>query len=91
MRVSVLMTSFEHERFVAQALDGVLAQEGVENSGRTRPDGHRCPMASHVVAQQFGKSRVEPEWSERHDGSVERVVHPPTSTGSASTPVLSAI
>lgn len=30
MRVSVLMTSFEHERYVAQALDGVLAQEGVE-------------------------------------------------------------
>jgi glycosyltransferase involved in cell wall biosynthesis len=30
MRVSVLLTSFEHERYVAQALDGVLAQEGVE-------------------------------------------------------------
>jgi glycosyltransferase involved in cell wall biosynthesis len=30
MRVSVLLTSFEHERYIAQALDGVLAQEGVE-------------------------------------------------------------
>lgn len=30
MRVSVLMTSFEHERFIARALDGVLDQRGVE-------------------------------------------------------------
>jgi glycosyltransferase involved in cell wall biosynthesis len=30
VRVSVLLTSFEHERYIAQALDGVLAQEGVE-------------------------------------------------------------
>jgi glycosyltransferase involved in cell wall biosynthesis len=30
VRVSVLLTSFEHERYVAQALDGVLAQEGVD-------------------------------------------------------------
>jgi glycosyltransferase involved in cell wall biosynthesis len=30
MRVSVLLTSFEHERYVAQSLDSVLAQEGVE-------------------------------------------------------------
>jgi glycosyltransferase involved in cell wall biosynthesis len=30
VRVSVLLTSFEHERYIAQALDGVLGQEGVE-------------------------------------------------------------
>jgi glycosyltransferase involved in cell wall biosynthesis len=30
LQVSVLMTSFEHERYVARALDGVLAQEGVD-------------------------------------------------------------
>jgi glycosyltransferase involved in cell wall biosynthesis len=30
MRVSVLMTSFEHERFIARAFDGVLEQRGVE-------------------------------------------------------------
>src|SRR3954465_15851673 len=29
MRVSVLLTSYEHERYIAEALDGVLAQEGV--------------------------------------------------------------
>ena len=30
MRVSVLMTSFQHERYIARALDGVLEQRGVE-------------------------------------------------------------
>jgi glycosyltransferase involved in cell wall biosynthesis len=30
VKVSVLMTSFEHERFIARALDGVLEQRGVE-------------------------------------------------------------
>jgi glycosyltransferase involved in cell wall biosynthesis len=30
MRVSVLMTTFEHERYIARALDGVLEQRGVE-------------------------------------------------------------
>ena len=30
MQVSVLMTSFQHERYIARAIDGVLEQCGVE-------------------------------------------------------------
>ena len=30
MRISVLMTSFQHERYIARAIDGVLEQRGME-------------------------------------------------------------
>ena len=57
MWVSVLMTSFEHERYIARALDGVLAQRGVDfellvgddaSTDRTRRDRGVRPRASRL-------------------------------------------
>ena len=50
--MSVLMTSFEHERYIAQALDGVLASEGVEfellAGDDASTDGTRAVIASYA-------------------------------------------
>jgi glycosyltransferase involved in cell wall biosynthesis len=55
MRVSVLMTSFEHERFVARALDGVLEQRGVELEllvgDDASTDGTRAVIAEYARAR----------------------------------------
>jgi glycosyltransferase involved in cell wall biosynthesis len=54
MRVSVLLTSFEHERYIAQALDGVLAQRGVDFEllvgDDASTDGTRAVIAEYARA-----------------------------------------
>ena len=54
MRVSVVMTSFEHERYIARALDGVLAQRGVDFDllvgDDASTDGTRAVIAEYARA-----------------------------------------
>ena len=54
MRVSVLLTSFEHERYIARALDGVLAQRGVDFEllvgDDASTDGTRAVIAEYARA-----------------------------------------
>jgi glycosyltransferase involved in cell wall biosynthesis len=54
MRVSVLMTTFEHERYVGRALDGVLAQRGVDFEllvgDDASTDGTRAVIAEYARA-----------------------------------------
>ncbi len=54
MRVSVLLTSFEHERYIARALDGVLAQRGVDFEllvgDDASTDGTRTVIAEYARA-----------------------------------------
>jgi glycosyltransferase involved in cell wall biosynthesis len=54
MLVSVLMTSFQHERFITRALDGVLEQRGVEFEllvgDDASTDGTRAVIAEYARA-----------------------------------------
>jgi glycosyltransferase involved in cell wall biosynthesis len=69
MKVSVLMTCFEHERFVARALDGVLEQEGVEFEllvgDDASTDGSRAVIADYARAHP---DRVRPFFPEANLG-----------------------
>jgi len=69
MKVSVLMTCFEHERFVAQALDGVLEQEGVDFEllvgDDASTDGSRAVIAEYARSHP---DRIRPFFPERNLG-----------------------
>lgn len=64
MRVSVLLTSFEHERYIARALDGVLAQRDVDFEllvgDDASTDGTRAVIAEYANAHPGVISTVLP-------------------------------
>jgi glycosyltransferase involved in cell wall biosynthesis len=57
VRVSVLITSFQHERYIARALDGVLEQRGVEFELLVGDDGS-TDATRDVIS---GYARAHPE------------------------------
>jgi glycosyltransferase involved in cell wall biosynthesis len=79
VRVSVLLTSFDHERYVAQALDGVLAQEGVELELLVGDD-----------ASTDGTRDVIARYARRHPGLI-RTYLPERNLGNGGKPIFAAL
>jgi glycosyltransferase involved in cell wall biosynthesis len=77
MRVSVLLTSFEHERYISRALDGVLAQRGLDFELLVGDD-----------ASTDGTRAVIAEYARAHPGVI-RTFLPPRNLGNGGKAIFS--